>query len=171
MKNIMKKAHKMTKEIRKEFPNVDYKFQLGLCLSFLYKNKKEGIKMEMAKLTGTEKQIKWAENLREEFTKACEELKEQLEAGKVSYKRRALTMSSATKNVEKFAEIAKDKKINKDNFIEILENIDTYKNKFLENETSSKFYIETRSYNFIETNYDENILTVAIKLLKAYIEY
>ena len=169
--NIMKEAHKMTKEIRKEFPNVDYKFQLGLCLSFLYENKKEGIKMEMAKLEGSEKQIKWAESLREEFAKACEELKEQLETGKVSYKRRALTMSSATKNVEKFAEIAKDKKINKDNFIEILENIDTYKNKFLENETSSKFYIETRSYNFIDTNYDENILTVAIKLLKAYIEY
>ena len=30
MKNIMKKAHEMTKEIKKEFPNVDYRFQLGL---------------------------------------------------------------------------------------------------------------------------------------------
>lgn len=37
MKNIMKQAHKMTKDIKKEYPEVDYKFQLGLCLSHLYK--------------------------------------------------------------------------------------------------------------------------------------
>lgn len=48
MKNLLKEAHKMTKEIKREYPEVDYKFQLGLCLSFLYKkgvdkkvNKKE----------------------------------------------------------------------------------------------------------------------------------
>ena len=35
MKNIMKKAHEMTREIKKEFPNVDYKSQLGICMSFL----------------------------------------------------------------------------------------------------------------------------------------
>ena len=38
MKNIMKEAHKLTKEIIKEFPEVDYKAQLGICLSFLSKN-------------------------------------------------------------------------------------------------------------------------------------
>ena len=38
MKNIMKEAHKLTKEIKKEFPEVDYKFQLGLCISYLSKN-------------------------------------------------------------------------------------------------------------------------------------
>lgn len=37
MKNIMKEAHKLTREIKKEFPEVDYKFQLGLCISFLSK--------------------------------------------------------------------------------------------------------------------------------------
>lgn len=35
MKNIMKKAHEMTREIKREFPTVDYKAQLGICMSFL----------------------------------------------------------------------------------------------------------------------------------------
>ncbi|MDU3018902.1 MAG: hypothetical protein E7B46_08840 [Clostridium perfringens] len=35
MSLVMKKAHRLTKEIKKEFPNVDYKFQLGICMSYL----------------------------------------------------------------------------------------------------------------------------------------
>ena len=35
-KELMVKAHKMTKEIKNEYPNVDYKFQLGLCLAYLH---------------------------------------------------------------------------------------------------------------------------------------
>ncbi|MFR4533186.1 MAG: hypothetical protein ACLT5Y_16905, partial [Thomasclavelia ramosa] len=31
-------AHKMTKEIKEQYPEVDYKFQLSLCLSFLSQN-------------------------------------------------------------------------------------------------------------------------------------
>lgn len=42
MKNIMKKAHEMTKEICNKYKDVDYKVQLGLCLSFL--SSKEGEK-------------------------------------------------------------------------------------------------------------------------------
>ena len=34
-RELMKKAHEMTKEIKKEYPEVNYKFQFGLCLSFL----------------------------------------------------------------------------------------------------------------------------------------
>ena len=34
-KELMIRAHKMTKEIKKEYPEVDYKFQLGLCLTYL----------------------------------------------------------------------------------------------------------------------------------------
>ena len=41
MKNIMKEAHKLTREIKAEFPEVDYKFQLGICISYLSKN--EGV--------------------------------------------------------------------------------------------------------------------------------
>ena len=65
MKNIMKKAHEMTKEIKKEFPNIDYKFQLGLCLSFLYHN--EGVEEEMVELKGSAKQVAWAEDIRNKF--------------------------------------------------------------------------------------------------------
>ena len=39
MKNIMKEAHKLTREIKREYPEVDYKTQLGICISFLSKNK------------------------------------------------------------------------------------------------------------------------------------
>lgn len=172
MKNIMKKAHEMTREIKKEFPEVDYKAQLGICISFLYEeNKKGNDKMEMAKLEGSEKQIKWAEDLRKKFIEDCELLKKDLESMKSGYKRRAMMMSRATKNVDKFIEIANGKELNKDNFIEILENVDSYIEKVLANETSAKFYIETREQAFISTDYDEKILTVAIKLLKAYMEY
>ncbi|MFQ8932934.1 hypothetical protein [Intestinibacter bartlettii] len=34
-RNLMKEAHKMTKEIKEQYPEVDYQAQLGLCLSFL----------------------------------------------------------------------------------------------------------------------------------------
>ena len=37
MKNLMKRAHELTRKIKREFPEVDYKTQLGISLSFLYK--------------------------------------------------------------------------------------------------------------------------------------
>lgn len=36
IKDIMRKAHKMTKELKAQFKNVDYVGQLGICLKFLY---------------------------------------------------------------------------------------------------------------------------------------
>ena len=66
--NLMKKAHKLTKEIKKQYPEVDYKTQLGLCLSFL---SQEGGK-EMVELKGTEKQVKWAEDIRNRIIKVNE---------------------------------------------------------------------------------------------------
>lgn len=65
-RNIMREAHKMTREIANKYGDVDYKAQLGLCLSFLSQEK--GGK-EMVELKGTEKQIKWAEDLRGRFVK------------------------------------------------------------------------------------------------------
>ena len=32
---LMREAHKLTKEIVKEFPGTDYKVQLGICISYL----------------------------------------------------------------------------------------------------------------------------------------
>ena len=62
--NIMKEAHKLTKEIKREFPNVDYKGQLGICISYLYK---EGGKVR--NLIGSEKQIKWANDILDKMEK------------------------------------------------------------------------------------------------------
>lgn len=35
MKNLFKEAHKLTKEIKSEYLEVDYRFQFGLCLAYL----------------------------------------------------------------------------------------------------------------------------------------
>ena len=67
-RNLMKEAHKLTKEIKKKYPEVDYMTQLGLCLSFL---SQEGGK-EMVELKGTEKQVKWAEDIRNRIIKVNE---------------------------------------------------------------------------------------------------
>ncbi len=71
-KELMIKAHKMTKEIKNEYPGVDYKLQLGLCLAYLYE---EGEK-EMVELKGTEKQVKWAKDIREEMLSDLEHMRE-----------------------------------------------------------------------------------------------
>lgn len=66
MKAIFKEAHKMTREMAKEY-EVDYQAQFGLCLSFLFEeNQKEEKEVKKAELKGSEKQIKWAEDIREE---------------------------------------------------------------------------------------------------------
>ena len=48
-KEIMVKAHKMTKEIKNKYPEVDYKFQLSLFLTYLHEEetKKENVKSEI----------------------------------------------------------------------------------------------------------------------------
>lgn len=43
MKNVMKRAHEMAKEIKREYPEVDYQAQLGICLSYLYNEEKEEV--------------------------------------------------------------------------------------------------------------------------------
>lgn len=70
MKNVMKEAHKLAKEIKAEFPEVDYKAQLGICISYLSMNKGE---VKMVELQGTEKQIKWAEDIRSNIEKKFNE--------------------------------------------------------------------------------------------------
>ena len=68
-RNLMKEAHKLTKEIKKQYPEVDYKTQLGLCLSFLSQEKGDN---EMVELKGTEKQVKWANDIRNRIIKVNE---------------------------------------------------------------------------------------------------
>ena len=76
-RNLMKEAHKMTKKIKEQYPEVDYKAQLGLCLSFL---SQEGGK-EMVELKGTEKQVKYANDLIERMKKENDNYEKRL-AGK-----------------------------------------------------------------------------------------
>lgn len=68
-RNLMKEAHKLTKQIVSEYGDVDYKTQLGLCLSFLSQEKGDN---EMVELKGTEKQVKWAKDIRNRIIKVNE---------------------------------------------------------------------------------------------------
>ncbi|EOU1751204.1 hypothetical protein ACRTAE_002942 [Clostridium perfringens] len=78
MSLVMKEAHRLTKEIKKEFPNVDYKFQLGICMSYLLNGKGEN---EMVELQGSEKQVKWALSIREKTILTINEAINFLEEG------------------------------------------------------------------------------------------
>ncbi|MGU8438842.1 hypothetical protein ACV3OB_16020 [Clostridium perfringens] len=78
MSLVMKEAHKMTKEIKNEFPEVDYKFQLGICMSYLLNEKGEN---EMVELQGSEKQVKWALSIREKTISTINEAINFLEEG------------------------------------------------------------------------------------------
>ena len=68
-RNLMKEAHKMTREIVNKYGDVDYMTQLGLCLSFLSQEKGDN---EMVELKGTEKQVKWAKDIRNRIIKVNE---------------------------------------------------------------------------------------------------
>ncbi len=70
MKNLFKKAHKMTREMVEKY-GVDYQAQFGLNLSYLLEKEEE---KEMLK--GTEKQIKWAEDIIKMHEETLEEIKE-----------------------------------------------------------------------------------------------
>ncbi|MDM0998683.1 hypothetical protein QTI99_14585 [Clostridium perfringens] len=76
MSLVMKEAHKLTKEIKNEFQNVDYKTQLGICMSYLLNGEGEN---EMVELKGSEKQVKWATDIRENTIKNIERALERLE--------------------------------------------------------------------------------------------
>ena len=62
MKNIMKEAHNLTKKIIRKGDN--YRATFRICLSFIHSQVKKGIN-KMVELKGTEKQVKWANDIRE----------------------------------------------------------------------------------------------------------
>lgn len=78
MSLVMKEAHKLTKEIKNEFPEVDYKAQLGICMSYLLNEEGEN---EMVELQGSEKQVKWALSIREKTISTINEAINFLEEG------------------------------------------------------------------------------------------
>lgn len=69
MANLFKMAHEMAKTIKAEFPEVDYKFQFALCVKHLRANVSE---FKMIELKGSEKQIAWATDIRNQNIKILE---------------------------------------------------------------------------------------------------
>lgn len=70
-KNLIKEAHRLAKEIKAEHPEVNYNFQFGLNIKYLL-SKVEGVEKVMVELVGSEKQIKWAEQIRIECSKVID---------------------------------------------------------------------------------------------------
>src|SRR5690554_4614061 len=66
MKKVFKKAHEMTRKFVEKY-GVDYQAQFGLCLSYLLEKEREvgNMNIEMKELKGTEKQIKFANDIKE----------------------------------------------------------------------------------------------------------
>lgn len=120
MKKIFKEAHKMTREMVKEY-GVDYQAQFSLCLSYLLNQKEEE---EMRELKGTEKQVKWAEDIMSIFDEVVEDVEKGIE-------RDSKTEERKEKQLKKLGEI-KAKLNEMDNAGEIInnyKNISTIKNK------------------------------------------
>jgi len=60
MKNLFKEAHKLTKEIKAEYPNVDYKAQFAICLSYLLSNGEGDYKVETITIKEIKEMVKEA---------------------------------------------------------------------------------------------------------------
>ena len=173
MRNIMIEAHRMTREIKRTSPDVDYKAQLGLCLSFLMTNKEEKV-MEMAKLEGSEKQIKWAEDLRKEFVTKIEEYKKFLnsEEEEVILRHARYFSMSITRDFKEFLlnlniDEEKLKKFQKKDSLYIMNNIDDFIKKVLLNEKNSKFWINSRCFSSKKEDKEDNAF---LKLIYEYLK-
>ncbi|MDV9592765.1 hypothetical protein RHF56_08390 [Clostridioides difficile] len=71
MKTLFKEAHKIAREIKEKYNDVDYKVQFSLCLSFLIEKKGD---IKMKELKGSEKQIIWANDIRTDILNLTNEL-------------------------------------------------------------------------------------------------
>ena len=59
---LVREAHKLTREIRAEYPEVDYRFQFGLNLRYL-----------LSEIKGVEKKMDKVKMVQQELKKVCEE--------------------------------------------------------------------------------------------------
>lgn len=127
MKNIMKEAHNLTKKIIRKGDS--YKATFRLCLSFVHSQVKKGVN-KMVELKGSEKQVKWALEIR----------KQTLEVIENARTRKVEEVSKRPDKVKKDGTVitAKDRveKMNK-RFNELT--------KSIENNESSVFFIENFS--------------------------
>lgn len=97
MKKIFKEAHKMTRKMVEEY-GVGYQVQFGLNLSYLLDNKEEEMKKE---LKGTEKQVKWANEILAEMNAVLNKAVEG--AGKVYKKEKSIiAINERVEKAEKY---------------------------------------------------------------------
>lgn len=150
MKNLLKEAHKLTKEIKNKYPEVDYKAQLGICISYL--NNKEEV--EMVELKGTEKQIDWAEEIRkniiEMFDKKIEKMNDEnvknsevyneLVRNRKNFRNKVKTTAEARKEYASILEEIKEAILDKDNAQYYIDQVRSYDlETLMENYFSTEF--------------------------------
>lgn len=127
MKNIMKEAHNLTKKIIRKGDS--YKATFRICLSFVHSQVKKGVN-KMVELKGSEKQVKWALEIRKQVLEVIENART----------RKVEEVSKRADKVKKDGTVitAKDRveKMNK-RFNELT--------KSIENNESSVFFIENFS--------------------------
>ena len=127
MKNIMKEAHNLTKKIIRKGDS--YKATFRICLSYVHSQVKKGVN-KMVELKGTEKQVKWALEIRKQVLEVIENART----------RKVEEVSKRADKVKKDGTVitAKDRveKMNK-RFNELT--------KSIENNESSAFFIENFS--------------------------
>ncbi|WP_066679376.1 hypothetical protein [Clostridium septicum] len=157
-KELMIKAHQMTRGIKEEFPGIDYKFQLGLCISYLLKGE-----VEMVELKGTEKQVNWANDIR----KKAIELIEKYEEVKTNTIEVATAWAGTELKVTETEIVSIYNK--KEQFKKSKENLATIK-KLIENEESAKFFIENKEDLFTNIARKYDCKCCFSKLRKAFEE-
>ena len=127
MKNIMKEAHNLTKKIIRKGDS--YKATFRICLSYVHSQVKKGVN-KMVELKGSEKQVKWALEIRKQVLEVIENARA----------RKVEEVSKRADKVKKDGTVitAKDRveKMNK-RFNELT--------KSIENNESSAFFIENFS--------------------------
>lgn len=147
-KEMFVKAHKIAREIKKEYPEVDYKFQFGLCLAYLQEGEEK-----MVELKGSEKQIKWAKDIKPELIKNVKEYKEDFNSAdifKINY------LNTFKKEIFKRAS---GSKISKEEAIKILNSILDEAISNIENETSAKKLIEVKtSFRLADATIDKYLI-------------
>ena len=127
MKNIMKEAHNLTKKIIRKGDS--YRATFRICLSYVHSQVKKGVN-KMVELKGSEKQVKWALEIRKQVLEVIENART----------RKVEEVSKRADKVKKDGTVitAKDRveKMNK-RFNELT--------KSIENNESSVFFIENFS--------------------------
>ncbi|HDO9161986.1 TPA: hypothetical protein P5N99_003842, partial [Clostridioides difficile] len=169
---LFKEAHKMAREIKRKYSNVDYKVQFSLCLSFL--NKKGDIKLK--ELKGSEKQIIWANDIRTDILNLTNELeKSKIERIKnEDYKIKDMSIEEMTERCKRKFERIREAISNIENakfFIDNFRNVLKYNslnqkafhiNQILKD---SQFAKENRNWSFLQ---GETQASYRLKKVKDY---